>query len=104
MNTHRKSLTTTHLRFAIQTLPRAVTLRLVQSREVVGQMQRGPSPFMRLNSNPLSRPTLNTFNVKFTIHSAGWRGGPDTMSNTTSNLDTKNKKQKKKKDERTVNK
>lgn len=63
-------------------------------------MQRGPSPLMRLNSNPLLRPTLNALNVKFTIHSAGWRGGHDAMSNTTSNLDTKKKqKQKKKEDE-----
>ena len=52
---------------------------------------------MRLNSNPLLRPTLNTFNVKFTIHSAGWRGGHDAMSNTTSNLDTKQTNKKKKK-------
>ena len=55
---------------------------------------------MRLNSNPLLRPTLNTFNVKFTIHSAGWRGGHDAMSNTTSNLDTKPKKKKKKEEGR----
>ena len=55
---------------------------------------------MRLNSNPLLRPTLNTFNVKFTIHSAGWRGGHDAMSNTTSHLDTKQTNKKKKKEKK----
>lgn len=50
----------------------AITIRHVQSR-VVRHMQMQKGSFMRFNSNPLLRQTLNIWDVKFPIHPSGWR-------------------------------
>uniref|UniRef100_A0A2N9FVJ0 Spen paralogue and orthologue SPOC C-terminal domain-containing protein n=1 Tax=Fagus sylvatica TaxID=28930 RepID=A0A2N9FVJ0_FAGSY len=75
------SLAAFHPPFATRTLPpraynchNAVTVRPVPPRPAVGHMQRVPTSLVTFNSNPILRPTLNTFDVKLPIHPAGWRG------------------------------
>lgn len=74
------SLVAIHAPFSAHTFPRAynchntVTARSTQPRPANGYMPRGPSSFMRLNSETLLRPTSNTFDVKFPVYPASWRG------------------------------
>ncbi|XP_062148117.1 uncharacterized protein LOC133857032 isoform X3 [Alnus glutinosa] len=74
------SLVAIHPPFSALAFPRAynchntVSARSTQPRPANGYMPRDPSSFMRLNSETLLRPTSNTFDVKFPVHPASWRG------------------------------